>query len=132
MNIFPLNLHDNLQFIKHMDSSNTLLSNVPQFTPATLNLNQASGLISFPVSLPTNKTGDCHQALQIQMINPNAITSFQPKFQLGPVNFTGNQFNPTGTTVVTVAYNSQESEIITNQTRLNNGKYFKNQIRPNF
>lgn len=123
MNFLPMNFNDAVSFQYRPHDSNTgILSNIPQLSQTSFNFGTAQNLISFPVTIPSNKPGD-HQAVQIQMINPGSlIPNFQPKFQINPVTFTNSAFNPAGTpTIVTVAYNSKDSEVISNQ-KLSDGK----------
>lgn len=68
--------------------------------------------ITLPISLPGAKLNDS-QTVQIQVLNPNLLqqNSYQQKIQLGQIHIPIPSYN-TNTTVLTVAYNNEEGEIL--------------------
>lgn len=122
-------LNQHVALFKNFDPSSAMLTQIPQLTHPTLNLAPASNMITFPIAIPTTKSSE-HQTVQIQMVNPNCYTSgFQPKLQINPVNLTNGTLNTAGTTVVTVAYNSQDNEVMSNH-QLNEGMTILAAIQP--
>lgn len=64
--------------------------------------------------MPGAKPGDAQQTVHIQVINPNQMQQQIPKFPMSQMQIPIQNFQPGGTTVLTVAYSPQDSKIIQN------------------
>lgn len=98
------NQEENCQFIKQWD---------PQLHQSMLstNLNSTQAYITVPITLPGSKPGEANQTVQIQMLNPNPVSySTNPKMQFGQFHIPIQDYTE-GTTVLTVAFNPNESGI---------------------
>jgi hypothetical protein len=100
-----------LQFLRPMDASQFAAATQPQ---AAAQQNHQQTFITLPITMPGAKPGDAQQTVQIQVLNPNPMPQQQmQKFQMGQMQIPIQTF-PQGTTVLTVAYNPQDGEILTN------------------
>lgn len=83
--------------------------------------------ITLPISLPGAKLNDS-QTVQIQVLNPNLLQqnnyNYQQKIQLGQIHIPLPSYQ-TNTTVLTVAYNNEEGEIL-RQNGFAEGNYLSN------
>lgn len=116
----------NVHYLRPVDGTNQFTTQQQQQTnQQNNNLSQAQGYITLPLSMPGDKPGDAQQNIQIQILNPNLIQQHphhQQKFQMGQMQIPIQNFHQ-DTTVLTVAYNPQDGEILQNHN-LGEGKSY--------
>ncbi|XP_055912496.1 zinc finger protein 467-like [Eupeodes corollae] len=99
------------------NESNTFVApNIPQ--QGTTNEQQIQPLLTIPITVPGAKPGDAQQIVHIQVLNPNInitpVHQVPSKYQMGPMQLPVQNQQPTGTTVLTVAYSPQDNKFLTN------------------
>lgn len=88
----------------------------PVIPPQGTQNEQHQTLLTIPITVPGAKPGDAQQTVHIQVLNPNPVPQAPAKFQMGQMQLPVQNQQPSGTTVLTVAYSPQDNKFLTNHT----------------